>query len=89
MNVLQPTPFLTGEWRYLVMVNCEVDPEVLRSLVPSGTELDEWNGQSFVSLAGYLFLNTRLLGSPIQRPVSAFLAEGSEVMVFRGTALYP
>jgi uncharacterized protein YqjF (DUF2071 family) len=57
-----PRPFLTAQWRHLAMVNFEADPHVLEPLVPPGTELDVWNGQLFVSLVGFLFLDTRVLG---------------------------
>lgn len=54
--------FLTAVWRYLVMLNYHVDPAVLRSLVPRGTELDSWQDQTFVSVVGFMFQDTRLLG---------------------------
>jgi len=54
--------FLTAEWRYLAMLNFEVDPLVLKPLVPNGTELDEWQGRNFISVVGFLFLNTRVFG---------------------------
>lgn len=57
--------FLTAEWRYLVMLNYEVDPAILRSRVPAGTELDTWHGRTFVSVVGFRFLDTRVLGIPI------------------------
>lgn len=57
--------FLTAEWRYLAMLNYVVDPALLAPLVPRGTELDEWAGQSFVSVVGFLFRNTRLRGLPV------------------------
>jgi len=57
--------FLSAEWRNLVMLNYEVDPSVLRSRVPNGTELDAWGGRYFVSVVGFLFLHTRVLGLPI------------------------
>lgn len=57
--------FLTAEWRKLVLANYEVDPETLRSSVPAGTELDLWDGSCLVSLVGFMFLNTRLMGIPI------------------------
>ncbi|HEX8695670.1 MAG TPA: DUF2071 domain-containing protein [Longimicrobium sp.] len=57
--------FLTAEWRTLVMLNYAVDPAVLRPHVPRGTELDAWNGTTFVSVVGFLFLGTRLLGVPV------------------------
>ncbi|HZS10160.1 MAG TPA: DUF2071 domain-containing protein [Blastocatellia bacterium] len=57
--------FLTAEWRWLAMINYEIDPAILRPHVPSGTELDSWQGHTFVSVVGFLFLNTRVLGLPI------------------------
>ena len=54
--------FLTAEWRHLAMLNYEVDPDLLRPLVPAGTELDAWSGRTFVSVVGFLFLKTKVLG---------------------------
>ena len=59
--------FLTAEWRYLIMGNYEVDPALLLPYVPLGTELDSWRGRTFVSIVGFLFLNTRVLGVAIPR----------------------
>jgi uncharacterized protein YqjF (DUF2071 family) len=58
-------PFLTANWRYLAMLNFVVDPELLEPLVPAGTELDFHEGQTFLSVVGFLFLDTRVLGLPI------------------------
>ena len=58
-------PFLTANWRYLAMLNFVVDPAILAPLVPPGTEIDFENGETFVSVVGFLFLDTRLLGLPI------------------------
>jgi uncharacterized protein len=57
--------FLTAEWRDLIMANYAVDPALLASRVPAGTELDLHEGHCFVSLVGFMFLNTRVLGIPI------------------------
>jgi uncharacterized protein len=57
--------FLTAEWRYLAMLNYQVDPRLLETLVPAGTELDRWQGKTFVSLVGFRFLNAKVLGVPI------------------------
>ena len=59
--------FLTAEWQDLAMLNFEVDPAVVRPFVPAGTELDDWQGRTFVSLVGFLFRNTRVLGIRIPR----------------------
>ena len=58
-------PFLTAEWRYVAMLNYEIDPAILHTYLPRRTELDSWNGKTFVSMVGFLFLKTRVLGLPI------------------------
>jgi uncharacterized protein YqjF (DUF2071 family) len=55
-------PFLTADWRYLLMLSYVVDPDLLRPYVPSGVELDSWNGGTFVSIVGFLFQQTRVRG---------------------------
>jgi len=55
-------PFLTAEWRWLAMLNYEIEPALLKSLVPPGTELDSFEGITYVSVVGFLFLQTRILG---------------------------
>ena len=57
--------FLTAEWRNLAMLNYPVDPGVLEPRVPAGCELDAWNGTTFLSVVGFRFLDTRVLGVPI------------------------
>jgi len=57
--------FLTAEWRHLVMLNYEIEPSVLEPLVPRGTALDRFDGRVYVSIVGFLFLNTRVFGVPI------------------------
>lgn len=57
--------FLTAEWRYLAMLNYPVDPELIRPLAPRGTELDLWNGEAYISLVGFLSINTRVLGAAV------------------------
>jgi uncharacterized protein YqjF (DUF2071 family)/predicted DCC family thiol-disulfide oxidoreductase YuxK len=55
-------PFLTAEWRRLVMLSYEIDPDILEPLVPVGTVLDQWQGRTFVSVVGLGFRDTRVLG---------------------------
>ena len=59
------TPFLTARWRHLVMLNYAVAPELLADRVPAGTVLDSSEGQHWLSVVGFLFLDTRLLGVPV------------------------
>lgn len=47
------------------MLNYEIDPALLLPFVPKGTELDTWNGTTFASMVGFLFLDTRVLGMAI------------------------
>ena len=47
------------------MLNYVVDPALIKPLVPAGTEIDFENGETFVSVVGFLFLGTRLLGFPV------------------------
>lgn len=58
-------PFLTANWRYLAMLNFAVDPKILEPLVPQETELDFHEGLTFISVVGFLFLDTRVIGLPI------------------------
>jgi hypothetical protein len=58
-------PFLTANWRYLAMLNFAIDPKILQPLVPRETELDFHNGHTFVSVVGFLFLDTRVIGLSI------------------------
>ena len=58
-------PFLTAEWRNLVMLNYELDPRALAARVPRGCELDAWAGRTFVSAVGFQFLDTRVRGFAI------------------------
>lgn len=53
--------FLTAKWHDLIMANYEVDPALLETRVPMGTELDLHEGKCFVSLVGFMFLDTRVL----------------------------
>lgn len=57
--------FLTAHWKDLIMANYEVDPTLLAGRVPRGTEIDLFEGKCFVSLVGFMFLDTRVFGIPI------------------------
>lgn len=63
--ISQKPPFLTAEWRWLAMMNFEVPPELLRPWLPRGVELDPWHGKTLVSLVGFRFLDTRVMGVAI------------------------
>jgi len=54
--------FLKAEWRKLSMFNYAIDPAVLLPYLPAGTEIDFHENTCYVSLVGFMFLNTRLRG---------------------------
>jgi uncharacterized protein YqjF (DUF2071 family) len=56
--------FLTAKWSDLIMASYTVDPEMLASKVPAGTELDLNDGRCYVSLVGFMFLDTKVFGVP-------------------------
>ena len=57
--------FLTGRWEHLAMISYACPAELLEPLVPNGTELDAPDGMPRVSLVGFMFRDTRLLGIPV------------------------
>ncbi len=59
------TTFLHAEWRKLLMFNYAVDANLLTPYLPAKTELDYWNDTCYVSLVGFMFLNTRLRNIPV------------------------
>lgn len=61
---MQPT-FLSAEWRNLIMANYEIAPEELAAYIPRSTELDLWQGRCYISLVGFMFANTKVLGLSI------------------------
>ena len=47
------------------MLNYRVDPALLHSRVPAGTVLETWQGEAYLSVVGFLFRRTRVLGFAI------------------------
>lgn len=47
------------------MANYAIDPAILKQYIPRYTELDNYNGKVYVSLVGFMFNKTRLLGMSI------------------------
>ena len=54
--------FLHAEWNNLIMANYAVSPETLLPYVPNKTELDFFEGKTYISLVGFMFLNTKIMG---------------------------
>jgi hypothetical protein len=54
--------FLTAEWRKLAMINYEIDPKILTTCIPRNTELDFFDQRTYISIVGFRFLQTKVLG---------------------------
>ena len=54
--------FLSSQWIHLVFVNFEVGPKLLEPYIPTGTELDFFNGKTYVSLVAFLFADLKAMG---------------------------
>jgi uncharacterized protein len=61
----QPRVFLTAEWKQLLMLNYSVAPALLLPFLPFGTEIDSFEGRTYVSLVGFQFNDTRVAGFAI------------------------
>ena len=57
--------FLTAEWKNLIMANYIIDPALLQPYLPYKTEPDTFEGNTYVSLVGFMFANTRVMGIKI------------------------
>lgn len=47
------------------MLNFSIEPKLLRKYLPAGTETDQWDGTTFISLVAFRFLNTKVRGLAI------------------------
>jgi uncharacterized protein YqjF (DUF2071 family) len=56
--------FLTARWSNLFLATYAAPEELLRPHLPPGLEFDRRDGQCFVSLVAFDFLDTRVLGIP-------------------------
>lgn len=54
--------FLKAEWKNLALFNYEIDAAILEKYLPAGTQIDIWNNKCYVSLVGFMFKNTKVLG---------------------------
>lgn len=54
--------FLNAQWRKLVLFNYEINPNILTPFLPAKTELDLHQGKCLISLVGFMFVDTKMLG---------------------------
>jgi uncharacterized protein YqjF (DUF2071 family)/predicted DCC family thiol-disulfide oxidoreductase YuxK len=65
-EIFQPRDhFLSAHWNDLIFFNYQVPPEILEPYLPKGTKLDLWQGKALVSLVGFDFRRTLVLGLSI------------------------
>ena len=65
-------PFLSARWRNLIVINYEIDPAVLKPLLPLGTELDLFENKALVSIIAFNFERMKLFGAIPTVPVTDF-----------------
>ncbi len=54
--------FLSAQWKNLIMINYRVDEKLLLPYLPPHTELDRYQGHCYLSLVGFMFLDTKVWG---------------------------
>ena len=59
--------FLSAKWNNLIIANYIISPEYLLKYLPVGTEIDIWEDKCYVSLVGFMFKDTKVLGFKIPK----------------------
>ncbi|MEO6221559.1 MAG: DUF2071 domain-containing protein, partial [Ginsengibacter sp.] len=54
--------FLKAAWNNLIMANYIISPDILIPYVPHKTHLDSFEKKTYISLVGFMFLNTKIMG---------------------------
>jgi len=57
--------FLTAQWRHLLLLNFPAPADAVAPYLPAGLEVDDYYGETFVSIVGFTFSETRVLGFPV------------------------
>lgn len=58
-------PFLTAQWRDLLLLNFVVPADLIARSAPPGTEPDLFEGLAYISVVGFRFDEVRLCGLPV------------------------
>jgi uncharacterized protein len=77
-------PFIRQEWRHLLFLHWAVDPEVLKRLLPSGLEVDTFEGRAYVGLVPFTVHGTRPPLLPAVPVLSRFHEVNLRTYVHRG-----
>ncbi|TGD57038.1 YqjF family protein [Flavobacterium humi] len=59
--------FLSAKWKNLIMANYVINPDHVTKYLPAGTEIDLWENKCYVSLVGFRFEDTKVLGFKIPK----------------------
>ena len=59
------THFLRAEWNNIIIASYAVPGEILQPYLPAQTELALFDGKVYLSLVGFMFLNTKVFGFSI------------------------
>jgi uncharacterized protein YqjF (DUF2071 family) len=54
--------FLKAKWKNLILVNYKINPKYLEPYIPKETTLDLHQGHCYISLVGFMFLDTKVFG---------------------------
>lgn len=65
MLCMQKHKFLTAHWQNLIMANYTCNEKILHDHIPEGTEIDLYNEKCYISLVGFSFLQTKVMGLSI------------------------
>jgi len=57
--------FLTARWGNLIIISYKIDPALLNSQMPPGMEADTIDGNAFVSLVAFDFMDTKVKGMKV------------------------
>jgi uncharacterized protein YqjF (DUF2071 family) len=60
----EQSTFLSAEWKNILMLNYAVSASLLERFVPAGTDLDPFDGVTYLSLVGFEFNRTHMFGLP-------------------------
>lgn len=60
------------KWKNLLFLHWQVDPDILRALVPAELDLDLFEGKAYVGLVPFTMTGVRPVWSPPIKPISDF-----------------
>ena len=65
LSLAKSENYLVADRRHVIVFNFKVPEKLLLPYLPEGTQIDTFKGECYLSLIGYLSLNTKIAGVPI------------------------